>query len=320
MDAARVLAACWTCRGFGCGPGDDDKSVWPWFDTFDYQSARRESDSFGHGSDSFSIRCRRSTPNASTLSQSQICTPKHTRTRGLRGFSGRGIQSNKSCQLVPYVTARLCPACSPALMVLGYPHRFDFCSGGSTMSKAVFFFGGWKSHLVDIKAWTADALKQKPSVTFDGFPFPDIESADDDVAIKAFSNPKHNDLAAAIKMIEASTRDVIFIVGHSSGCAIANKVDASLKDHKKIILVALDGFAPSNAQLDRTNTQVWSAESGAGKSLNHDRMLARIDEYNKKAKNKQNVNMFQAASGCTTQVALHFSLVNLASSDALVKH
>jgi N-acetylglutamate synthase/N-acetylornithine aminotransferase len=188
------------------------------------------------------------------------------------------------------------------------------------MSTAVFFFGGWKSHLVNIKDWTADALKQKPSVTFDGFPFPDIESSDDDDAVAAFSNPKHNDLAAAIKMIEASTRDVIFIVGHSSGCAIANKVDEGLKDHKKIVLVALDGFAPSHAQLERTTTQVWSAESGVGKSLNHDRMLARIEDYNQKAKNKQKVNMFQAAAGCTTKVALHFSLVNLASSDALVKH
>jgi len=188
------------------------------------------------------------------------------------------------------------------------------------MSTAVFFFGGWKSNLVNIKDWTADALKQKPSVTFDGFPFPDIRSADDDDAIAAFSSPKHNDLAAAIKMIEASTRDVIFIVGHSSGCAISNKVDESLKDHKKIVLVALDGFVPSNAQLERPTTQIWSAESGAGKSLNHDKTVARIENYNKKAKNQQTVKMFTAGSDCTTKVALHFSLVNLSANNKSVTH
>ena len=82
---------------------------------------------------------------------------------------------------------------------------------------------------------------------------------------------------------------------------------------------ALDGFAPSSAQLERKTTQVWSAESGHGKSLNHDRMLTRIEEYNKKAKNKQKVNMFPASSDCTTKYALHFSLVNLSANDSIVK-
>jgi hypothetical protein len=37
---------------------------------------------------------------------------------------------------------------------------------------------------------------------------------------------------------------------HSSGCAIANKVNSLLKgDHKNITLVDLDGFAPSGDQI-----------------------------------------------------------------------
>jgi hypothetical protein len=181
------------------------------------------------------------------------------------------------------------------------------------MSTHVFFFGGWKSNLVDMKAWKADAIKQKPSVAFDCFPYPDGVSSDGEKGVKAF------DISGAIKMVRASTADTIFIVGHSSGCAIANEVDDDLPDHKKINLVALDGFAPRNAQLERSTTQVWSAESGAhGKSLNHDRMLDRIEEYNKTAKFKQKVNMFPAAADCTTRYALHFSLVNLSANDKTV--
>lgn len=73
-----MLATGWACRCVGSGSGDNDKGVHRGFDTFDYQSARRESDSFGHHSDSHSVRCRRSTPNASTLSQSQYSTPIDT--------------------------------------------------------------------------------------------------------------------------------------------------------------------------------------------------------------------------------------------------
>ena len=182
------------------------------------------------------------------------------------------------------------------------------------MSVHVFFFGGWKSNLVDMKNWKADALKQKPSVAFDCFPFPDgVASSDDEKAVKIF------DIAGTVKMVNASKADTIFIVGHSSGCAIANEVDDNLPDQKKFNLIALDGFAPRSALLERPTTQVWSAESGAhGKSLNHDRMLARIEEYNKKAKNKKKVNMFTAAADCTTQYALHFSLVNLSANDKSV--
>src|ERR1700733_7355793 len=98
------------------------------------------------------------------------------------------------------------------------------------MNQAVFFFGGYQATITDIKAWTADAIKQKPGVTFDGFPYPHGASWDGEEAVKAFKHSETHDFAAAIKQIESSTSDVIFIVGHSSGCAIANEVDANLKD------------------------------------------------------------------------------------------
>jgi hypothetical protein len=155
---------------------------------------------------------------------------------------------------------------------------------------------------------------------FDGYPYPDGVSWDGEKAVKAFKDSKTHDYATAIKKIEDSKSDVIYIVGHSSGCAIANEVDDGLKDTSKVVLVALDGYAPSNAQLARPSTQVWSAESGTGKSLNHDKMLKRIKDYNLKAKDQIKVNIYTASSSCSTQVALHFSLVNLSSSNDLVKH
>jgi len=183
------------------------------------------------------------------------------------------------------------------------------------MSAHVLYFGGYKSNLINIKDWTASACMQKPSVKFEGFEYPDILSSDGDDAVNAF---KHHD--EAIKKIQASTSDVIYIVGHSSGCAIANKIDADLKDHEKIVLVALDGYSPSNAQLARGNTQIWTAESGTGKSLHYADMLERGKDYNRKAKDPIKVNIYTATNSASTKMALHFSLVNVSSSDALVKH
>jgi len=186
----------------------------------------------------------------------------------------------------------------------------------------VLFFGGYWSSLINIKEWTASAIKQMPNVMFDGYPYPDGAKADGEEGVKAFKNPKTNDYAKAIKKIEDSKSDVIYIVGHSSGCAIANAVDEGLKDHSKIILVALDGFVPSAAQLARPSTQVWVAEGDStGKSLNHDRLLKRINDFNLKAKPKTlvQVNVYMATN-CTKPWPLHFSLVNLSSSDTLVHY
>jgi hypothetical protein len=178
------------------------------------------------------------------------------------------------------------------------------------MSVFVLFFGGYQATLLDIKAWTASAGNQKPSVTFEGYPYPQGASWDGAQAVKAFT--KAHDYGAAIKKIEASGSDRIYIVGHSSGCAVANAVDAGLKNHAKITLVALDGYSPSNAQMARPTTQVWVAESSGGLSLH-------FDDLRNATKGKTRLNTYQAPPNCTTKLALHFSLVNESSSDAVVQ-
>ena len=49
-------------------------------------------------------------------------------------------------------------------------------------------------------------------------------------------------------------------------------------------------------------------------------MLDRIKDYNRKAKVKAEVKIYKASTNCSTRLSLHFSLVNLSSSDTLVQH
>ena len=114
-----------------------------------------------------------------------------------------------------------------------------------------------------------------------------------------------NILSGATADITESRAETIYVVGHSSGCAIANAVDAALKRTDNVVLVALDGFRPGDKQLDRTTTQVWGAECGHVKSRN----FPGFDKGRRR--------IYQATD-CKTMWALHFSLANAAARDHLV--
>jgi hypothetical protein len=134
------------------------------------------------------------------------------------------------------------------------------------MSRAVFYFGGYHASDLDIDAWLRSARAQKPAVEFIGFPWPKGASSGAHSAVKTFS--KHGKYASVIGDIQGNGADTIFIVGHSSGCAIANAADAGLKSTEDIVLVALDGFTPNHDQLDRETTQVWGATCDGVNSRN----------------------------------------------------
>ena len=185
------------------------------------------------------------------------------------------------------------------------------------MSVFVLYFGGWQASPLDVKAWMASARHQSPGVTFDAYPYPVNTSSNGGEAVTQFTAA--GDLTRAINKIQSSSADTIYIVGHSSGCAIANAVDAHLKNHDKITLVALDGYCPNAAQLARPDTQVWVAESRFGKSLHYDDLKESVNNYDLKNKDWVWVNIHHAPPDCTTKLSLHFSLVNLSSSDGLVK-
>jgi hypothetical protein len=169
------------------------------------------------------------------------------------------------------------------------------------------FFGGYKAKQEHVDRWLASARKQKPGIEFSVRPWPSgAAKSDGKVGVDVFRQTGQFDsLVAALK---ASPADKIYIVGHSSGCAIANEVDRAFKGSKvasKLVLVSLDGYRPDEDQLKRDNTQVWGAVSGAHKSYHY----PKPDEKRKLGKNFKE---YTAKTGVTTEFALHFSLVNTA--------
>jgi len=173
------------------------------------------------------------------------------------------------------------------------------------MSQAVYFIGGYLASDPDINAWLRSARQQKPGVQFFGYPWTEGAASDGDGPVKGFK--KNGRFDSVVSAINADGSDVIYVVGHSSGCAIANAVDAALKSTANIALVALDGFRPSDDQLDRPSTQVWGAICDGVQSRNYpgfDKGRRRI----------------YTATGCKTMWALHFSLVNSNASDKTVHH
>src|SRR6185295_4532731 len=99
------------------------------------------------------------------------------------------------------------------------------------MSAYVLFFGGYLATRTDINNWCASAAARKSDVTFDGYPWPAGANWDSESAVSTFT--KAGSLAQAIATIEECAHDLAYIVGHSSGCAIANAVDRGLKDTTK---------------------------------------------------------------------------------------
>src|ERR1700722_9739859 len=134
------------------------------------------------------------------------------------------------------------------------------------MSIHVVFFGGYRASQPAMDAWKTSAEKQRNDVKFDAFPYPEHATFRKQDAVDGFGK-KFDEV---IKKIEDFGADTLFIVGHSSGCAIANKLNSLLKgDHSHITLVDLDGFSPSDDQVKKSSVQAWSAEgSGGGKSYN----------------------------------------------------
>jgi len=172
------------------------------------------------------------------------------------------------------------------------------------MSQAVFYFGGYLASQLDIDAWVRTAKQQNPGVEFIGFPWPKGADSSDESAVKQFRKARTYDSVS--KDIQNSRADTIYIVGHSSGCAIANAVDAGLKSTDKIVLVALDGFTPNARQLDRKTTQVWGAVCDGVQSRNYPKSTLR------------GRRRIYTAHDCKTTWALHFSLVNTAAKDGLI--
>jgi len=162
----------------------------------------------------------------------------------------------------------------------------------------VHYFGGFQASWDDMLNWAVSVKYQVPRLDVNAYPYPEKTGYEKAEAVAGFK-----DLNKVIADIDTSSANRIYIVGHSSGCAIANAADKGLKSHSKIVLATLDGFHPDDDQLSRTNTQVWGAECAGQTSRG----------YPGFSKGRRHV--FKA-TGCKTEWPLHFSLVNLNASDA----
>src|SRR5262245_51355385 len=100
------------------------------------------------------------------------------------------------------------------------------------MSTFVVFFGGYQATQDHIDAWLGSAGTRARGTQFIGFPWPkdmDPGPGKDDIQTS-------DAYKSAVAAIQASSAGEIYIVGHSSGCAIANAVDSALKDTSKVSL------------------------------------------------------------------------------------
>lgn len=166
------------------------------------------------------------------------------------------------------------------------------------MSIHVVFFGGTAASQRNVDAWKKTAKKQRGDVKFDVFPYP--AGTDSQHPVEGFSKK----FDEAIKLIKATAADSLYIVGHSSGCAIANEVNSRLPASKSITLVDLDGFRVTPKQRKDSHVQAWWAEGpgGVGQSLNW---------HNGKIK--------YPAKYATNKYSLHFSLVNIEATNDITK-
>jgi len=83
-----------------------------------------------------------------------------------------------------------------------------------------------------------------------------------------------------------------------------------MNDPDRIELVVLDGFVPDADRRTQASTQIWSAVSGVHKAKNYKDLKDLL---------KDDLLEFTAKKDCTKKWALHFSLVNAAATDDLIR-
>ena len=160
----------------------------------------------------------------------------------------------------------------------------------------VFFFGGYGSTWGDVDAWGTSFEGKVSGSSVTRIPYPGDATAGD--PLNVWNEDRSEHVAQAIK----ACRDAVVIIGHSSGCAIANDVAKHARTRGcSFKLIALDGFCPSEDLLALPDTSVWSAMfENEIRSLNYDGLKA-------KAGNKFRVYK----SNVSAMWPLHFSLINL---------
>ena len=164
------------------------------------------------------------------------------------------------------------------------------------MSMHVYFFGGYLATSNDVEAWRRSVIAQVPDMPVTAFPYPEDATAGAPLE-------RWHDSSKVAEQIKAEGAFAI-IVGHSSGCAIANDVAAHALalGYTNMKVIALDGFRPGDELLALPGSVVWSAECNGVCSLNYHAL-----------EDCPNFKVYKAR--VRQQWPLHFSLVNTSASD-----
>ena len=181
-------------------------------------------------------------------------------------------------------------------MMTNNVNSISFALGMTNKVNNIYFFGGYRSSQKDVTAWKNSVEAKLPKWGVTPFCYPELSSAED--PLEGWDGSEY---IADLLM----PGDII--MGHSSGCGIANNVaEHAVKLGKvKFKLIALDGFCPSPELLGLPGTAVWSARGRSGQhSLNYNALQ-------EKAGGRFRIHM----TDIETTWPLHFSLVNLAVDD-----
>lgn len=167
----------------------------------------------------------------------------------------------------------------------------------------VIFFGGYSSTATDMRNWVSAASRAPTygqDFTFEAVPYPAIDSPVESDAVAAAAAT----ITATAATISASPDRSFIIVGHSSAAGIAANVVERVKNRRNVKLIILDdgvddGFKPPPGFNSSAQVECWSVVNGALVSFNRGAAMAFCRNYHE-----------MQASGCRTDVCLHFAIVN----------
>src|SRR5215468_10588402 len=108
----------------------------------------------------------------------------------------------------------------------------------------VHFFGGYRATRAQVDSWAASAKKKIPDLEVAAYPYPLYASAGSPL-------DEWDDTKEVVAGMAAKATALHILVGHSSGCAIAN--DVAMEAYRQRLpnfkLIALDGFRPNQTLL-----------------------------------------------------------------------
>lgn len=178
-----------------------------------------------------------------------------------------------------------------------------FYSVSNAKTTKVIYFGGVGATRAQMETWQNEATAkaalsstEEMSFSFRGVPYPNTTLYDRKSVISAGKS----EISSIIKEIRNNPDTNYILVGHSSGSALSNEIAEKMNDPKRISLVVLDGFLPSEKLQRYSTTSCFSARSTDSK------LFSPNYKYMERCKHFTSIK----TDICRNPTCLHFSVVN----------